>query len=281
MLQHVTATRYIAPLREGGSLPGLMEADDLGTYVVKFRGAGQGTRALVAEVVAAGLARALGLPVPELVTVQLDSGFAAGEPDEEIQHLLRESVGVNLGIDFLPGSLDYDPSAFPLDATVTGRIVWFDALIGNVDRSYRNPNLLWWNGIRLIDHGATLTFAHRWESAEEADAKAYPLTDHVLVRSAPDVRSADAELAQLLTHDVIDCVVADIPTPWITDEPGFASVDAVRAAYGARIRGRLAARDAWMPGLIASAALAGSDRTPPRRNRPDWVPDLTREASDG
>lgn len=280
MLQHVTATRYIAPLREGGSLPGLMEADDLGTYVVKFRAAGQGTRALVAEVVAAGLARTLGLPVPELVTVELDAAFAAGEPDEEIQHLLRESVGMNLGIDFLPGALDYEPSAFPLDAATTGRIVWFDALIGNVDRSYRNPNLLWWNGIRLIDHGATLTFAHRWETAADADSRPYALADHVLVRSSPDVESADATLAPLLTAEVVERVVADIPEQWLASEAAFESADHVRTAYVDRILGRLAARDAWMPALIASAALAGADRVPPKRNRPDWVPDLSRGISD-
>jgi hypothetical protein len=280
VLQHVNATRYITPLREGGSLPGLMEADDLGTYVVKFRAAGQGTRALVAEVVSAGLARVLGLPVPELVTVELAAGFAAGEPDEEIQHLLRESVGVNLGIDFLPGSLDYDPKAFPLDPIITGRIAWFDALIGNVDRSYRNPNLLWWNGIRLIDHGATLTFAHRWSSAEDADVRPYLLTDHVLVHSSPDVRAADADLSPLLIDAVVDEVVADIPEVWIDTEAQFATTNAVRAAYAARIRGRLAARAAWMPGLIESAALAGADRLPPKRNRPDWVPDLSRGTSD-
>lgn len=281
MLQHVSVTRYIAPLREGGSLPGLMEADDLGTYVVKFRAAGQGTRALVAEVVAAGLARVLGLPVPDLVTVALDAGFAAGEPDEEIQHLLRESVGINLGIDFLPGALDYDPTAFPLDPIITGRIVWFDALVGNADRTYRNPNLLWWNGIRLIDHGATLTFAHRWASAEASDARPYPLADHVLVRSAPDVRAADADLAPLLTDAVIEAVVAEIPEVWINTEPEFETAAEVRAAYASRLRGRLASRSSWMPPLIDSAALAGADRVAPRRNRPDWVPDLTREDSHG
>lgn len=280
MLEHVTATRYIAPLREGGSLPGLMEADNFGTYVVKFRAAGQGARALVAEVVSAGIARVLGLPVPDLVTVEVSAGFAPGEPDEEIQHLLRESVGVNLGIDYLPGSLDYDPVAFPLDSHVTGRIAWFDALIGNADRSFRNPNLLWWNGIRLIDHGATLTFAHRWASAEDADARPYGLTDHVLVTSSPDVRAADADLAPLLCDDVIDAVVAEIPGVWISTEPEFDSADAVRAAYAARIRGRLAVRAAWMPGLIESAALAGSDRVARQRNRPDWVPDLSRGISD-
>ena len=271
MLNHVTATRYIAPLREGGSLPGLMEADDLGTYVVKFVGAGQGHRALIAEVVSAGIARVLGLPVPDRVTVQLDAGFAAGEPDEEIQHLLRHSVGVNLGMDFLPGALDYDPTAFPLDAITAGRIVWFDALVGNADRSYRNPNLLWWNGIWLIDHGATVTFAHRWPTAGETAARPYPLADHVLVQLAPDVRAADDEFSARLTPDAIDEVVASIPGAWLEFETEFTDADHVRAAYAKQLVSRLQARSIWMPPLIESAALAGADRLPPRRSRPAWV----------
>lgn len=281
MLERVRATRYIAPLREGGSLPGLMEADDLGTYVVKFRAAGQGTRALVAEVIAAGLAGSLGLPVPDLVVVHLEAGFAAGEPDEEIQYLLRHSVGPNLGIDFLPGALDYDPVAFPIDAGLAGRILWFDALVGNADRSYRNPNLLWWNGIRLIDHGATLTFAHRWSDAADADARAYPATDHVLVTLEPDVLAADAALAPLVDTRLVADAVARVPEEWLAQETEFEGADAVRAAYVERILARLAARAEWLPGLAESAAQAGADRVPRRRQRPDWVPDLTREAHRG
>ena len=151
LLPHVAATRYVTPLREGGSLPGLMEADDLGMYVVKFRGAGQGLKALVAEVVGTGLAGALGLPVPQLVTVDVDPALAASEPDEEVQDLLRASAGRNLGIDFLPGSLDLDPAAFTLPAGFAGRVLWFDALIGNVDRSWRNPNMLFWHGAAVPD----------------------------------------------------------------------------------------------------------------------------------
>lgn len=281
MLERVRATRYISPLREGGSLPGLMEADDLGTYVVKFRAAGQGTRALVAEVVAAGLARGLGLPVPDLVIVELEAGFAAGEPDEEIQYLLRNSVGPNLGIDFLPGALDYDPLAFPIDAGLAGRIVWFDALIGNVDRSYRNPNLLWWNGIRLIDHGATLTFAHRWDDAGAADARPYPATDHVLVTLGPDVPAADAALAPLVDAALVGQAAAAIPDAWLAGEDAFDGPDAVRAAYAERVLARVAAREAWLPGLIDSAAQAGADRVERKRQRPDWVPDLTGVAHHG
>lgn len=151
VLPHVTATRYVTPLREGGSLPGLMEADDLGTYVVKFVGAGQGRRTLVAEVVS-GLARGLGLPVPDLVTVDVDPALAAGEPDQEVQELLRASGGLNLGMDYLPGALDPDPAAFAVSRGLAGRVLWFDALVGNVERTWRNPNLLWWHG-RLHESG--------------------------------------------------------------------------------------------------------------------------------
>ena len=167
MLTEVVATRYVVPLREGGSLPGLMEADDLGTYVVKFRGAGQGVPTLVAEVISGQLARALGLPIPELVTVEVDPALAAGEPDQEVQDLLRRSGGRNLGMDYLPGAFDLDPAAFEVDAGFAGRVLWFDALVGNVDRSWRNPNLLHWHGMPyLIDHGATLTFQHNWATAD-------------------------------------------------------------------------------------------------------------------
>jgi hypothetical protein len=165
-LPHVTAIRYVTPLREGGSLPGLMEADDLGTYVVKFHGAGQGRPVLIAEIVAGELARALGLPVPALVTVELDPALGSSEPDQEVQELLRASAGLNLGMDFLPGALELDPAAFTVDPVLAGRVLWFDAMVGNVDRSWRNANLLFWHGgPYLIDHGATLTFHHAWSGA--------------------------------------------------------------------------------------------------------------------
>lgn len=256
MLAHVIATRYVTPLREGGSLPGLMEADDLGTYVVKFRGAGQGVKALIAEIVSAGLARRLGLPVPDLVTVEVDPALAAGEPDEEVQDLLRASAGLNLGIDFLPGALDFDPVAFPVDAETAGRVLWFDAVVGNVDRSHRNPNLLQWRGLWMIDHGATLTFHHRWATAEGHDARPFDASDHVLIGSHPDVLSADAELGPLLTGAMIEAAVDDVPGDWLADEPGFDDASDVRAAYAHRITGRLAARADWLPALAALAGLA-------------------------
>ncbi len=253
VLAHVNATRYVTPLREGGSLPGLMEADDLGTYVVKFRGAGQGRTALVAEVISAGLARGLGLPVPELVTVEVDPALAAGEPDQEVQDLLRASAGLNLGMDFLPGALDFDPKAFPVDSALAGRVLWFDALVGNVDRSHRNPNLLRWKGLWLIDHGATLSFHHRWATAAEFDSRPYDWSDHVLVGAHPDVDAADAALAHLVTDELVTTSVDVVPEEWLSDEPGFSSVDAVRAAYIERITGRLAARSLWLPRMDGSA----------------------------
>ena len=169
MLPQVRATSYVTPLREGGSLPAVMEADDLGTYVVKFRGAGQGPKALIAEIICAGIARACGLAVPDLVLVDLDPALAPGEPDQEIQDLLRASAGTNLGVDFLPGALEFETGAATVEPGLAGRILWFDALVGNADRSWRNPNMLrWHNALYLIDHGATLTFQHRWDSAPAA-----------------------------------------------------------------------------------------------------------------
>lgn len=273
VLPHVVATRYVTPLREGGSLPGLMEADDLGMYVVKFRGAGQGLRALVAEVIAAGIARGLGLPVPDLATVTVDGAFAAAEPDEEIQALLRASVGMNLGIDFLPGALDYDAAAFPIDAVTAGRVLWFDALLVNVDRSHRNPNLLQWHGLRCIDHGATLPFHHRWETAGAFPTRRYDAQDHVLLPCRPDVMAADAELAPLLVPDLVAAAVADVPEEWLEPDPIAGAAPALRLGYIAAILDRLTARDTWLPDVAAQVASYDGrprDRRTPR-NRPAFL----------
>ena len=237
MLRTVTATRYVTPLREGGSLPGLMEADDLGTYVVKFTGAGQGRKTLIAEIVCASLARALGLRVPELVLVDVDPALGQSEPDEEVQDLLKASGGLNLGMDFLPGSLGFDPLAHTVPEAAL--VLWFDAFVGNVDRSWRNPNLLMWHrDLWLIDHGATLTFHHAWERAAGWATKPYDVTAHVLGDAEPRVRPSLTALVQ---------AVADIPDVWLVDEPGFASADEVRAAYVRVLSDRLAAREVWQP----------------------------------
>ncbi|AZM44596.1 hypothetical protein DMB38_01115 [Streptomyces sp. WAC 06738] len=231
-LREVTATRYVTPLREGGSLPGVVEADDLGTYVMKFTGAGQGRKALVAEVVSGELARRLGLRVPDLVGMQLDPVIGRSEPDEEVQALLKASGGLNLGMDFLPGSLGFDPLAFRVDAAEAGRVVWFDALVGNVDRSWRNPNMLVWHGdLWLIDHGATLIWHHNWPSAAAAADKPYDASDHALAPFGPDVAAAAAELAPRVTAGLLAEAVAAVPDEWLADEPGFGSPAEVRAAY--------------------------------------------------
>jgi HipA-like kinase len=265
VLPEVVATRYVVPLREGGSLPGLMEAADLGTYVVKFRGAGQGPGALVAEVVSGQLARSLGLPVPELVTVLVDPGLAAGEPDQEVQDLLRASGGRNLGIDYLPGAFDLDPVAFAVDAGFAGRVLWFDALVGNVDRSWRNPNLLRWHGAPyLIDHGATLTFQHNWPTADRWPGRPYDARDHVLLGCRPDVAGADATLGPLVTADLVDAALADVPPDWLATGP---------AAYADRLLARVAARGSWVPALVEAAAAGAGERAPARSSRPRWLDD--------
>jgi hypothetical protein len=265
VLPEVTAVRYVVPLREGGSLPGLMEADDLGTYVVKYRGAGQGPRTLVAEVVSGQLARALGLPVPDLAVVDVDPALAAGEPDQEVQELLRASGGRNLGMDYLPGAFDLDPVAFAVDAGLAGRVLWFDALVGNVDRSWRNPNLLHWHGRPyLIDHGATLTFQHNWPTAAAWVPRPYAAAkDHVLVGSRPDVAAADAALAPLVTPAAVRSAVADVPAEWLEGaDPG---------AYADLLLARLAARDAWLPPLVEAAAHGSTAHVPAPSQRPRWL----------
>ncbi|MET9364205.1 HipA family kinase [Streptomyces sp. NPDC006632] len=242
MLTEVTATRYVTPLREGGSLPGIVEADDLGTYVIKFTGAGQGRKTLVAEVVCGELARRLGLRVPELVTIQLDPVIGLSEPDQEVQELLKASGGLNLGMDYLPGSIGFDPLAYQVDAAEAGRVVWFDALINNVDRSWRNPNMLVWHGDPwLIDHGATMIWHHNWPGAAASAAKPYNASDHVLAPFGPDVASAAAELAPMVTEDLLTEVTALVPDEWLVDEPGFASTDALRRAYVDPLLARAAA----------------------------------------
>jgi hypothetical protein len=253
VLRTVTAQRYVTPLREGGSLPGIVEADDLGTYVVKFRGAGQGRKSLVAEVIAGELGRHLGLPVPDLVVVDIDPAIARCEPDQEIQDLLSASAGLNVGMDFLPGSLGVDPgTTTAVDTTLASRVVWFDALVGNVDRSWRNPNLLLWHGnVWLIDHGATLIFHHSWARTAEARSAAatrpYDASDHVLAPFATEVAAADRDLAPLVTESALREVVELVPAEWLTDEPGFDSPSAVREAYVDHLAARVSAPRAWLP----------------------------------
>ncbi|MFG3044800.1 HipA family kinase [Streptomyces sp. NPDC048241] len=253
MLTEVTATRFVTPLREGGSLPGLVETDDLGLHVLKFAGAGQGRKTLVAEVVCGELARRLGFRVPKLVTVLLDPVLGLGEPERQVQDLLRASGGANLGMDFLSGALGYDPLAFPVDPGEAGRIVWFDALVNNVDRSWRNPNLLvQGGGLWLIDHGATMIWHHNWPSVDASAARPYDAADHALARFAPDVTAAAADLAPLVTEGLLAEVTAQIPDAWLADEPGFDTPDDLRRAYARPLLARAGAVHERIEGLKES-----------------------------
>lgn len=250
MIRTITATRYVTPLREGGSLPAIVEGDDDGTYVLKFRGAGQGPRALIAELVSGEIGRCLGLRVPEIVLIYLDPRMAKTEPDPEIQDLLRASEGLNLALDYLPGSITYDPVADAnIDARLASAIVWFDALVTNVDRTPRNTNLLVWHrDLWLIDHGASLYFQHNWESGTIARAGApfAAIREHVLLPRASAIMEADAELAPQLTADVLDSIVQLIPGPWLYDVELFATPNEHRAAYRDWLLQRLEAPRRWV-----------------------------------
>jgi len=220
----VTATRYVMPFREGGSMPGLVEADDLGLYVAKFRGAGQGPAVLVAEVVAGELARAIGLPVPELVLLTVDAELARAEPDPEIQELIEASDGLNLGVDFLPGALPFTPEAASAeDPAFAADVVWLDALVTNVDRTPRNPNLLVWHGRTwLIDHGAAFFRQYGTRPLSETAELPFPMiVEHVLLERAGPLAEADARLAER-AQAAVDPVVALVPDAWLGERPGDA-----------------------------------------------------------
>ncbi|MFK0025932.1 HipA family kinase [Streptomyces sp. NPDC090798] len=289
MLREVTATRYIAPLRAGGSVPGVVEADDLGTYVVKFTASAQGRKALVAEVIVGELARALGLRFPELVLVHFDPAVAEHEPHQEVQDLLRASAGLNLGMDYLPGAKDFTPEiarTFPVDPLEAGKVIWLDALTVNVDRTMHSSNLMVWPtfGIApprlwLIDHGAALVFHHRWDAS--APEKAYDFRSHALGGHAPDTRAADAELAPKVTEELLREVTAEVPDAWLAEEPGFATPDEAREAYVRYLLARVKASAAWLPTDFPSReqlAAEDADRAAKtQQGRPNWlkrVPDL-------
>jgi hypothetical protein len=224
VLERVTVTSYLAPLREGGSLPALVEADNLGTYVLKFTGAGQGPLALVAEIIGGELARALGLRTPELALAYLDPRIEASEPDPEIQDLLRASAGLNLGVDFLPGSAGFDPLGWTVDEDFASELLWFDALIQNVDRTWRNPNLLVWHGdVWLIDHGAALYFQHDWSRV--APDKPFDARQHVVRDRAKRIEQAHEKLAPLITATTLERVTGDVPPEWFGERGASAYVD--------------------------------------------------------
>jgi hypothetical protein len=248
MIRKVQATRYITPFREGGSLPGLVEADDDGLYVVKFRGAGQGPRALVAEWLAGEIGRALGLAVPELVAIEVDGGLGDAEPDGEIQDLVHASAGLNLGVDFLPGSLTFDPAAADaIDPLVAADIIWLDAFVTNPDRSVANPNLLVWHGRTwCIDHGAALYVHHTWRDPDAHAARPFErIADHVLLPYAAPIDEAAERLAPLVTDTLVDDLVAAVPDAWLPHDAVTGDADGQRAAYVRYLQVRLAARAAF------------------------------------
>jgi hypothetical protein len=253
MLRVVRAARYVTPFREGGSVPALVEGDDLGLWVVKLRGAGQGVNALLAELLAGELARAAGLTVPEIALVEIDRALAASEPDPEIAEPLEASAGLNLGLDFLPGSATFDPVADRApDAATASRVVLFDALVTNVDRTPRNPNILSWHArLWLIDHGAALYFHHGWTPADPLDGSQDPfheVKDHVLLPWATMLDEAAAHLVSTIGDDTIAKVVAAIPDGWLAGQ-GFADPAAHRAAYAAWLSARMHA----MPIILEEA----------------------------
>lgn len=255
-LRTVHARRYVTPLREGGSLPAIVEGDDDGTWVLKFRGAGQGARTLVAELIVGELARAAGLPIPELVFMELDAELARTEPDPEIQDLIRASVGLNLAMDWLPGSLTYDPLVLRPSGELAAEIVWLDAFTLNVDRTARNPNLLMWHRkLWIIDHGAALWFHHRWEEAEALARSPFArVRDHVLLPLADDLQAADARLAERLTPEAIAEAVARVPDAWLEPTDGMPDAARQRAAYVRVLTDRLRAPRVFVEEAVRARA---------------------------
>jgi len=247
-LRTVNVIRYVTPLREGGSLPAIAEADDEFLYVVKFRGAGQGAKALIAELIGGEIARTLGLRVPEIVFANLDPAFGRSEADEEIQDLLKASAGLNLGLHYLSGAITFDPVVTIVDSKLASQIVWFDCLITNVDRTARNTNMLIWNKqLWLIDHGASLYFHYLWQNGAEQSRKPFvQVKDHVLLPEAAQLDTVDAEFRSMLTGDRIRSIVSLIPDEWLTDDTSSESADEKRQVYIKFLETRLSISDIFV-----------------------------------
>ena len=244
-IRTVNVTQYLQPLREGGSLPAIVKADDGFLYVLKFRGAGQGKKALISEFIGGELARAIGLNVPELVFMNLDDSFSKTEPDEEIQDLLKFSVGLNLGLHFLSSAITYDPLVSKVDASTASKVVILDSLISNIDRTAKNTNLLNWNNeLWVIDNGASLYFHHNWATWENHLTRTFPLIkDHVLLPKATNLKKASEAIKQLINIDVITEVVANIPEDWLLSEGEILNPDEMRAAYISFLNAKLSMID--------------------------------------
>jgi hypothetical protein len=244
-IRTVDVIQYLQPLREGGSMPGIVKADDGFLYVLKFRGAGQGKMALIAEFIGGELARAIGLKVPELVFMNLDESFSKTQPDEEIQDLLKFSVGLNLGLHFLSGAMAFDPLVTPVDALTASKVVMLDSLISNIDRTDKNTNLLFWNHeLWVIDNGASFYFHHNWDNWRSHLTRTFPLIkDHVLLKKAEKLTEAAAEIKQLLTLDIITDIVSNIPEDWLLSDTETMSPSDMRAAYIEYLTTKLANMD--------------------------------------
>jgi hypothetical protein len=253
-IRTIAATRYVTPLREGGSVPAIIEGDDDGMYVLKFRGAAQGVRTLVAELIAGEIARALGLPVPEIVFVELDADLARAEPDPEIQSIIRGSGGLNIALDYLPGSITFDPVADQPAAELASLVVWFDSFVTNVDRTPRNT-MMWHRRLHLIDHGACLYFHHSWDDYLARASTAFPqIRDHVLLPFASNIAAADAIAATHLNEERLRSIVALIPDAWVESESSFAAPQDVRDAYAAFLISRFSQRDVFVKEAVRARA---------------------------
>jgi hypothetical protein len=255
-LPRLFGARYVVPLREGGSVPAVVETERDGAFVVKFKGAGQGAKALVAEALVAGVASVLGLPVPTAAIVDLGEGFGRAEPDPEIQDILRGSVGLNFGLGFVPAALAFDPAVDgpSMDTELAADIVWLDAYLTNVDRTPRNTNMLMSNNkLWLIDHGAALYVHHRWAGWQDRIQTPFaPIKDHVLLPFAADLEQADSRLRPRLTDATIECIVATLPDEWLDPEPDVGDAQALRSAYTTYLQQRLNGPRAWLAEAIAA-----------------------------
>jgi hypothetical protein len=255
-LARLVGARYVVPLREGGSLPAVVDTETGGTFVVKFRGAGQGPKALIAEALVASIGVALGLPVPTPAVVELDDGFGRSEPDPEIQDILQASIGANFGLAYLPGALAFDPAVDGalLTPELAADIVWLDAYVTNVDRTPRNTNLLvCGRQVWLIDHGAALFVHHRWSGWRERIHSPFPqIGDHVLLPFAGDLEAVDARLRPKLKAELVNSIVQDVPEPWFSPQDDFADTGAQREAYVTYLVERLNGPRAWLTEAIAA-----------------------------
>jgi hypothetical protein len=244
-IRTVNVVQYIKPLREGGSMPAIVKADDGFQYVLKFRGAGQGTKALIAEFIGGELARAIGLKIPELVFMTLDNSFSKTEPDEEIQDLLKFSVGLNLGLHFLSSAITYDPLVTQVDAITASKVVLLDSLISNIDRTAKNTNLLYWNReLWAIDHGASFYFHHQWDTWESHLTRTFPLIkDHVLLAQATQLKEVAKEIKEVLNDSTIDAIISTIPDDWLRNDSDALTPDAMRTNYKRYLHAKLSMVD--------------------------------------